>query len=90
MGPIQIIAIEDSLYDSDDDDSKQGNLGGWRVKELSTEGIEIELEFRDPLSVSTGDDADFIFVQIELPDASIDSDSTSYSVVKKALIPPQI
>ena len=51
------------------------------------------MEFKDPLRVSTGDEADFVFVQIELPNAGSEEDATgakSLAVVKQVLIPPQM
>ena len=51
------------------------------------------MEFKDPLRVSTGDEADFVFVQIELPNERSEEDATgakSLAVVKQVLIPPQM
>ena len=49
-----------------DEDKVDDNLIGWEVVSVTKTLIEIDLEFRDPLGVSQGDNHDRLFVQVAL------------------------
>ena len=49
-----------------DEDKVDDNLIGWKVVSVTKTLIEIDLEFRDPLGVSQGENFDRLFVQIAL------------------------
>ena len=43
---------------------------------LDSDGIDVKLDFRNPLTVSKGDEPDQLFVQLELSDLKTKQDDT--------------
>lgn len=87
---ITIFAVREEGPD-DDDDLGSPVIGGWDLVSFGSDGIEIELNFTDPITVSVGDEPELLLVQIELGGLkSADGMSMPESLVKYMPIPTQM
>ena len=57
--PVQADAVPG---EEDDEDEQSFVIDGWELTDVNEDGIAIELSFGNPLSVSSKDQADFLFV----------------------------
>ncbi len=58
-------------------------MGGWDLISFGPNGMELSLDFTDPLEVSAGDTPDLLFVQLDLSDyKDADGQSLPESLVK--------
>ena len=64
------------------------NLASWQITEVTSKQIDIELEFRQPLLVSTDDQPDQIVIQAELSEfQDTNMQSLPTSIVRTKEIP---
>ncbi len=86
---ITIFAVKEGF--SDDDDPGSPVMGGWDLVSFGSDGIEISLNFTDPITVSVGDEPELLLVQVELGGLkSADGMSMPESLVKYMPIPTQM
>ena len=63
-------------------------MAGWELISLSEDGLEIKLDFNDPIKISGGDVPDILFMQLDLSEfEDADGNKMPQSVVKYQLIP---
>ena len=65
------------------------------MSKFDPDGIELDIVYNDPLKVSAGDEADLLFVNMDLSDFSSNQDSLtgkslSVSEMKMIMIPRQM
>ena len=49
-----------------DDEIIDANLKDWSVEKITSTSIRVKLEFIKPIEVSTGDDPDYLFIQLNM------------------------
>ena len=64
--PISVYVLRGSPDDEDDEKQFEPNMDGWEVLLIDSSTIDIELNFTNPLYVSSGDKPDLLLVQIDL------------------------
>ena len=82
-------AVKDYIPDEDEiADVGLPIMDGWTLVSLTADGFDLDLNFTDPLRVSSGDEPDLLLIQLNLSDFE-DSEGNKMpeSVVKYALIP---
>ena len=86
---IQVYAVKDYIPDEDEiADVGLPIMDGWALVSLTADGFDLDLNFTDPLRVSSGDEPDLLLIQLNLGDFE-DSEGNKLpeSVVKYAPIP---
>ena len=59
---IEVFAVKEELEDLDDDQVKVPLMDGWELLEMGEGGFEIKLNFTNPVSISSGDEADLLLI----------------------------
>ena len=60
---IEVYAVKEDEEDQDDDDQvKEPLMDGWELLKLDEEGFEIKIDFTNPVSISSGDEADLLLI----------------------------
>ena len=72
-GNPQAVQIFAHRIDEEGNDSDSFLLGS-EIMSLESDGIDVKLYFRNPLTVSKGDEPDQLFVQLELSDLKTKQD----------------
>ena len=67
-------------------------LHGWQIINIDSRGIDIKLDFNNPLAVSKGIEPDLLMVQLALADLKTEDSNIPMpkSVLKSAKIPAQM
>ena len=87
---INVYVVQDE-ENNEDDEVRRTILKDWELLVFDTDGIDLKLNFNDPLDVSMRDIADLLVLQLELSEFK-DSDGLQLpeSIVKYITIPPQM
>ena len=66
-------------------------MDGWELISLSANGLELAMNFTDPLRISAGEEPELLFIQLTLSDfEDAQGNKLPESIVKYVLIPTQM
>ena len=86
------LAEEEILFNllmvSESEEEAVDNMIGWEVTSVTSTSMDVQMNFKKPIEVSQGDEADFIIVQGQLSDyRDVNGGSLPPSLIKKMELP---
>ena len=89
LGLIEVVAVHPLEFE-DDEIPKKPILDNWELVALTSTEVEIKLDFSDNMLVSSYEEPDLLFVQMDLSQYTDENGQTLPPIIKMIMIPRQM